>query len=199
MNQTIDTKAAPTAEPRLQDAAPRLGDDQRVDRRQQKPPNAPTAAASVGVASPNTIEPSTARISNASGKNDANSILKICKRSNVPAARRRPRVTMHADAEHDPEAVGAGRGPGRGGRACAADRVRRGGRGSAACAAGGRRLGVALLRSLSPRPAPAGLFRSRWFREPAASLGGSAAPAVRVGSPAGSRAAARPICLQSAR
>ena len=48
-----------------------------------KPPNAPTAAASAGVAKPNTIEPSTASISIASGKNDASSILKTWKRSHV--------------------------------------------------------------------------------------------------------------------
>ena len=51
-----------------------------------KPPNEPTAAASVGVARPNTIVPSTARISTASGKNDASSILKISKRTNVKIA-----------------------------------------------------------------------------------------------------------------
>ncbi len=48
-----------------------------------KPPNDPTAAASVGVASPNTIEPSTARIITASGKNDDSSILKISRRGKV--------------------------------------------------------------------------------------------------------------------
>src|SRR5580765_2432754 len=46
-----------------------------------QPPNAPTAAASVGVESPNTIEPSTIRISSASGKNDASSILNTSSRS----------------------------------------------------------------------------------------------------------------------
>src|SRR5258706_15899029 len=45
------------------------------------PPTAPTAAASVGVESPKTIEPSTIRISNASGKNDASSILNTSRRS----------------------------------------------------------------------------------------------------------------------
>src|SRR3954463_5382394 len=45
-----------------------------------RPPSAPTAAASVGVASPKTMEPSTAMISTASGKNDASSILKISSR-----------------------------------------------------------------------------------------------------------------------
>ena len=44
------------------------------------PPSAPTAAASVGVAKPNTMEPSTAMIMTASGKNEANSILKISSR-----------------------------------------------------------------------------------------------------------------------
>jgi hypothetical protein len=48
-----------------------------------KPPNEPTAAASVGVANPNTIVPSTARMSTASGKNDARSILKICRWAKV--------------------------------------------------------------------------------------------------------------------
>ena len=46
----------------------------------QEPPKAPTAAASVGVARPKTIEPSTAMIITASGKNDASSILKISRR-----------------------------------------------------------------------------------------------------------------------
>src|SRR5882672_3013847 len=46
-----------------------------------QPPNAPTAAASVGVERPNTIEPSTIRISSASGKNDASSILNTSSRS----------------------------------------------------------------------------------------------------------------------
>src|SRR5258706_12420288 len=45
------------------------------------PPTAPTAAASVGVESPKTIEPSTIRISSASGKNDASSILNTSRRS----------------------------------------------------------------------------------------------------------------------
>ena len=48
-----------------------------------KPPNAPTAAASAGVARPNTIEPSTARISSASGKNEVSSILNTSSRSQV--------------------------------------------------------------------------------------------------------------------
>jgi len=39
-----------------------------------KPPSAPTAAASVGVASPSTIDPSTAMIMIASGKNELSSI-----------------------------------------------------------------------------------------------------------------------------
>ena len=43
-------------------------------------PSAPTAAASVGVARPKTIEPSTAMIMTANGKNDASSILKISRR-----------------------------------------------------------------------------------------------------------------------
>src|SRR5436190_20632916 len=46
-----------------------------------QPPNAPTAAASVGVESPNTIEPRTIRISSASGKNDESSILNTSCRS----------------------------------------------------------------------------------------------------------------------
>ena len=50
------------------------------------PPNAPTAAASVGVANPNTIEPSTARISIASGKNEASSNLKTSSRSQFHSA-----------------------------------------------------------------------------------------------------------------
>ena len=41
-----------------------------------KPPSEPTAAASVGVASPNKIVPSTARIMTDSGKNDVSNILK---------------------------------------------------------------------------------------------------------------------------
>ena len=45
------------------------------------PPKPPTAAASEGVASPNTIDPSTARISNASGKNEASSSLNTSSRS----------------------------------------------------------------------------------------------------------------------
>src|SRR6267142_568367 len=48
-----------------------------------QPPKAPTAAASVGVDSPNTIEPSTIRISSASGKNEPSSILKTSSRSQV--------------------------------------------------------------------------------------------------------------------
>ena len=60
--------------------------DVAVRRREQHPPNAPTAAASVGVASPNTIEPSTATIRMASGKNDVSSILKISSRSQVQIA-----------------------------------------------------------------------------------------------------------------
>ena len=47
------------------------------------PPNAPTAAASVGVARPNTIEPSTAMIRIASGKNEASRNLKTSSRSQV--------------------------------------------------------------------------------------------------------------------
>src|SRR5260221_5494541 len=45
------------------------------------PPNAPTAAASVGFEGRNTIDPSTIRISSASGKNDASSILNTSSRS----------------------------------------------------------------------------------------------------------------------
>src|SRR5436190_20873424 len=46
-----------------------------------QPPNAPTAAASDGVERPKTIEPSTARISRASGKKDVSSILNTSSRS----------------------------------------------------------------------------------------------------------------------
>ena len=46
-----------------------------------KPPKAPTAAASVGVARPNTMEPSTARISTSSGKKLDSSILKTSSRA----------------------------------------------------------------------------------------------------------------------
>src|SRR3954469_3944864 len=48
-----------------------------------QPPNAPTAAASVGVDSPNTIEPSTIRIRMASGKKDPSSILNTSRRSQL--------------------------------------------------------------------------------------------------------------------
>src|SRR4051812_23426966 len=58
-----------------------------------KPPNAPTAAASVGVARPNTIDPSTASISSARGKNDVSSILKISWRSHVHSAYTTARIT----------------------------------------------------------------------------------------------------------
>ncbi len=51
-----------------------------------RPPIEPTAAASVGVARPNTIVPSTATIRNASGKNDASSILKTSSRAKVSSA-----------------------------------------------------------------------------------------------------------------
>ena len=46
-----------------------------------KPPNAPTAAASVGVARPNTMEPKTARIRISKGKKLDSSILKISSRA----------------------------------------------------------------------------------------------------------------------
>ena len=48
-----------------------------------KPPKDPIAAASVGVASPTTMVPSTPRMIRASGKNDPRSILKISSRSKV--------------------------------------------------------------------------------------------------------------------
>ena len=41
------------------------------------------AAASVGVARPKTMEPSTARISTSSGKNEPSSILKISSRAKL--------------------------------------------------------------------------------------------------------------------
>ncbi len=44
---------------------------------------APTAAASVGVAKPKTIEPKTNRINTASGKKDPNNILKISSLTHV--------------------------------------------------------------------------------------------------------------------
>ncbi len=44
--------------------------DEAIIAANMAPPKAPTAAASEGVESPNTIEPSTARISRASGKNE---------------------------------------------------------------------------------------------------------------------------------
>ena len=47
------------------------------------PPNAPIAAASVGVASPNTMLPRTARIMNASGNKEPSSILKISSRAKL--------------------------------------------------------------------------------------------------------------------
>ena len=55
--------------------------DEAIDRRQHESAEPPTAAASEGVASPNTIEPSTARISRASGKNELSSILNTSSRS----------------------------------------------------------------------------------------------------------------------
>ncbi|KAG0753083.1 hypothetical protein G6F22_021606 [Rhizopus arrhizus] len=50
------------------------------------PPIAPMAAASLGVARPNAIDPSTAAIMTASGKNDDISILKISSLAHVSAA-----------------------------------------------------------------------------------------------------------------
>src|SRR4026209_1044246 len=48
-----------------------------------QPPKAPTAAASVGVDRPKTIEPSTMRINTASGKNEPSSILNTSSRSQL--------------------------------------------------------------------------------------------------------------------
>src|SRR6185369_17005306 len=59
-----------------------------------RPPNAPTAAASVGVANPKTMEPSTATISTARGKNDASSILKISSRCQFIIQQTTTRLTM---------------------------------------------------------------------------------------------------------
>ena len=47
-------------------------------------PSAPTAAASVGVATPNMMAPSTARISSASGKNDFSSITTTWANGTLP-------------------------------------------------------------------------------------------------------------------
>jgi hypothetical protein len=48
-----------------------------------KPPAEPSAAASVGVANPKTMLPSTARIISASGKKDPSSILNTSRRTKV--------------------------------------------------------------------------------------------------------------------
>ncbi|MNV58990.1 hypothetical protein D3C71_1513890 [compost metagenome] len=50
------------------------------------PPMAPMAAASLGVARPKTMEPSTAAIITAKGKNEPISILKISSRAHVSTA-----------------------------------------------------------------------------------------------------------------
>src|SRR5882672_11023049 len=55
-----------------------------------KPPKAPTAAASVGVERPNTIEPSTARMSTAKGKNDASRNLNTSRRSQLSSQEMTP-------------------------------------------------------------------------------------------------------------
>src|SRR5512143_3163610 len=76
------------------------------------PPNPPTAAASEGVARPNTIEPSTARIISASGKNDVSSILKISSRSQFHS--RYVTATMAtppANTNHSQDGIGSRSGP----------------------------------------------------------------------------------------
>ncbi len=100
------------------------------------PPSAPTAAASVGVARPNTIEPSTARIRIASGKNDASSILKISSRTKFQIAVE-DGEQRDADAEHDPEPRRCRKPLPRRRAAAARPRLCRGGAASRASAAAG--------------------------------------------------------------
>ena len=116
-------------------------------------------AASVGVARPNTIEPSTARIRTASGKNDASSILKTSSRARSDGRARRAR---DADASAT-QPVGAA------GATARRARRRRGacGRGTAAA----RRCGG----SLGGRPG--GSVSRRLLRPPRSAARGSLLPA----------------------